>query len=92
MSAQIGILGFVNHAHSTPAELPEDAVVRDGLANHDKELLLGGHVRRRAEASQRTVIFDLAFAWVRCTPFYLFVANRPVGFWGSGLGCQPLQT
>src|SRR5208282_3461006 len=30
-------LGFVNHAHSTAAELAGDTVVRDGLANHCKE-------------------------------------------------------
>jgi hypothetical protein len=32
--------------------------VRDGLANHDKGMLLAGHVRSQPEASQRTVISD----------------------------------
>jgi hypothetical protein len=38
MSAKIRILGFVNHTHSTPAEFPDDAVMRDGLANHGRKL------------------------------------------------------
>src|SRR5580704_9989992 len=60
MSAKIGILGFVNHTHPTPAQFPEDAVMRDGLANHGegtaswRDML--GRTRR---ASQRTVIFEL---------------------------------
>src|SRR5215471_5618485 len=32
-AAQIGIFGFVNHTHSSAAELFENAVVRNGLAN-----------------------------------------------------------
>src|SRR5580700_11399065 len=36
-SVQACILGLVHHTHSTP-ELPEDAVVRDGLANHKMKL------------------------------------------------------
>jgi len=31
---QPSILGFVNHAHSAAAELLDDAVVRDVLAEH----------------------------------------------------------
>ena len=42
MSAQIRILGFVNDTHPTPTEFREDAVVRDGLANHGKKAALGG--------------------------------------------------
>ena len=34
---KIGVLGFVNHTHPAPAEFLEDAVVRDGLANHGAE-------------------------------------------------------
>ena len=28
MSAKIGILSFVNHTHTTPAEFPQDAVTQ----------------------------------------------------------------
>ena len=42
MSAQIRILGFVNDTHPTPTEFREDAVMRDGLANHGKKAALGG--------------------------------------------------
>ena len=33
---QPGVLGFVNHTHPAAAELFNDAVVRDGLAYHQK--------------------------------------------------------
>jgi serine/threonine protein kinase len=35
------VLGFVNHAHSA-AELLDDAVVRNGLADHQGQILRGG--------------------------------------------------
>jgi hypothetical protein len=38
MSAKIRILGLVNHTHPSAAEFFEDAVVRDGLANHRQKL------------------------------------------------------
>lgn len=31
---ELGVLGFVNHAHAAFAELDEDFVVGDGLADH----------------------------------------------------------
>ena len=33
------VLGLVNHAHPTPAQLVDDAVVRKGLSNHGVQLL-----------------------------------------------------
>ena len=33
-TVQASIFGFVNHTHATAAELLDDAVVRDGLADH----------------------------------------------------------
>ncbi len=44
-SSQIEILCFVNNPHPAAAELAGDAVMRDGLADHDKILgkfILGG--------------------------------------------------
>jgi len=32
---QARVFGFVNYAHATTAELFEDAVVRDGVVNHE---------------------------------------------------------
>jgi hypothetical protein len=32
-TAKLRVLGFVNHAHTATAELLDDAVVRDGLAD-----------------------------------------------------------
>ena len=34
-AVQARVLGFVDHAHATAAELFDDAVVRDGLADHE---------------------------------------------------------
>ena len=36
-AAELDVLGFVDHAHATAAELLNDAVVRDCLANHGWE-------------------------------------------------------
>ena len=33
------VLGFVDHTHPAAAQLLDDAVVRDGLANHWAEIL-----------------------------------------------------
>ena len=37
MAAQVDVLGLVHHAHSSAAQLREDTVVRDGLADHAGE-------------------------------------------------------
>ena len=33
-ATKVGVLGLVNHTHPTAAEFLDDAVTRDGLANH----------------------------------------------------------
>ncbi len=38
-SAQPGVLGLVHHTHPTAAQLLDDAVVRDGLADHGEDPL-----------------------------------------------------
>jgi hypothetical protein len=38
-TTQLGVLGLVDHAHPATAELLDDAVVRDGLADHSAEML-----------------------------------------------------
>ena len=35
---QCQVFGFVHHTHPAAAELFEDAIVRDGLADHDANL------------------------------------------------------
>ena len=35
---EFDVLGFVDHTHSTATEFLDDAVVRDGSANHGKRL------------------------------------------------------
>ena len=37
-TSQLGVFGFINHAHATAAQEFNDAVVRDGLADHGKRL------------------------------------------------------
>ena len=38
-TAELGVLGLVNDAHPAAAELLDDAVVRDGLADHWRQIL-----------------------------------------------------
>ncbi len=44
-----GVLGLVHHTHPAPAELLDDAVVRDGLADHAQECY-GGRVGKSMKA------------------------------------------
>ena len=54
-AVQLQVLGLVNHAHPAAAELLDDAVVRDGLADHGWHVRSGCNVRDVAEAkSTRT--------------------------------------
>ncbi len=34
MAAEARVLGFIHHPHAAAAQLGEDAVVRDGVADH----------------------------------------------------------
>ena len=34
MAVQLEVFGFVHHTHPAATELREDAIVRDGLADH----------------------------------------------------------
>ena len=49
-SMQADIFGFVNHSHATGADLPDHAVVRDGLADHVPNMLWGD--RRQVNESR----------------------------------------
>ena len=50
-AVQPGVFGLVNHAHAAATELLDDAVMRDGLADHWRTMLLGVKL-----ASQRVYI------------------------------------
>jgi hypothetical protein len=41
-AVQLYVLSFVDHTHPAAAQLPDDAVVRDGLAHHWRRILLWG--------------------------------------------------
>ena len=57
---ELGVLGLVHHAHTATTQLLQDAVVRNGLANHGEGPAFGGHLRPRLQPSQR--------AWARPAP------------------------
>jgi len=50
-----GVFGFIDHTHPTAAELLQNAIVRDGLAEHRREPHpYGEHSSSLSGASQRT--------------------------------------
>jgi hypothetical protein len=52
MAVQLEVFGFVDHTHPSIAELRDDAIVRDGLADHRKEPLSPGILGAHFTASQ----------------------------------------
>ena len=55
-ATQPGVLGLIDDAHSSLAQLLKDSKMRNGLSDHDwrRSLLLAGHVRPWPLASQTT--------------------------------------
>ena len=58
-AAKLGVLGFVDNTHPAAAELLNDAVVRDGLADQSKTSLLGTNLRVDTLPSQRRMHLEL---------------------------------
>ena len=56
------VLGFVDHSHTTAAQLLDDAVVRDGLADHWRESYVGEMGKSTTATYARAVISD----WLNC--------------------------
>src|ERR1700732_1666899 len=50
---EFGVLGFEYYAHPTGAQLLDDAIVQDGLADHGRRLSRELHLKDGIEASQR---------------------------------------
>ena len=48
-AVEFGVFGFVHHTHAAPAELLNDAIVRDGLADH-AQACYGGRVGKSMKA------------------------------------------
>jgi len=53
-SAELKVFRFVDYPHAASADLFDDAVVRDGLADHSERALRRRHIRSQATASQCT--------------------------------------
>ncbi len=51
-AVKAGVFGFVNHAHAATAELLDDAVVRNGLADHGAGTVPYGRAGGRGSQSQ----------------------------------------
>src|ERR1700719_3056425 len=52
--AQLDVLGLVDHTHPATAQLLNDAVVRDGLADHAQECY-GGSLSKSMKATELAV-------------------------------------
>ena len=65
---QAGILGFVHHAHAAAAQLFEDSIMRDGLADHRvAPLPMGADVSRQSRTSQSRGAWRRRL-WLPCCP------------------------
>jgi hypothetical protein len=66
-AAQFEVLGFVDHTHPTTAQLPDDAIVRDGLPDHaqgcyggsEDKSMIGGDLEAFREGDWRSVAITL---------------------------------
>ena len=54
-AVELGVLGLVDHSHAAATEFFEDAVVRDGLANHGWSATVWGDVRGDVEVESTKV-------------------------------------
>src|ERR1019366_4451672 len=50
-ATEFGVLGLIDHPHSTTAQLLHDAVVRDGLADHEQECY-GGSIGKSMKVGE----------------------------------------
>jgi hypothetical protein len=73
---ELHILGLVDHPHPAAAQLLDDAVVRDVLADHSRMRAPGSlHLTEPPSASQRMPGF-IERAWARCPVSQL--GNAPI--------------
>src|ERR1041385_1985345 len=54
-SAKLEIFRFINNAHSTTAQLFDDAVMRDGLTDHHAQGCYGGGLDKSTRAEELPV-------------------------------------
>jgi len=47
-AVELDVLGLVNHTHPTPANLAQDAIVRDGLPKNGLQFRHAANLSRRA--------------------------------------------
>jgi len=57
-ATKLGVLGLVHHAHPTAAELFDDAVVRDGLADHLQECFYEKVIKVKADVAALLNLFS----------------------------------
>ena len=61
-ASEFNVLGLVHHTHPTTAELLDNAIVRDGLADHWRESYVGEMGKSTTATYARAVISD----WLNC--------------------------
>ena len=57
LTAQRGVLSLIDNTHAPAAQLLNDAIVGNALADHGEGPASGGHLRLRLRLSQRNRIF-----------------------------------
>jgi len=60
-ATEFNILSFVDHSHAATAQLVNDAVMRDGLADHEWRKDSGRNLRVEQSRSQRGQLTDQRF-------------------------------
>src|SRR3989442_1162283 len=91
-ATQPGVLGLIDDAHSSLAQLLKDSKMRNGLSDHDwrRSLLLAGHVRPWPLASQTTATPNPWFPLTYCQESVRLIS--PASGWCCSCECPPKMT
>jgi hypothetical protein len=93
-TVQPGVLSLVDDTHATPAELLENTVVRDGLADHEIHAMLGGTASQVNGVCSIEVTSPQGHFWERflaLAPRFLETGYRVLQMLRAGISKMPLS-